>query len=139
MQKTAVGVVAAICAVSSMSAQEWRAYGGDLRHQHYSPLGQINADNFNRLEVAWRFKTDSLGPRPEYKLEGTPLMVNGVLYATAGTRGAVVALDAATGELRWVHAERESARAAAAPPAPSGRGGADWRDGPRNNDERVAH
>src|SRR2546425_1366570 len=139
MQKTAVGVVAAICAVSSMSAQEWRAYGGDLRHQHYSPLSQINADNFNRLEVAWRFKTDSLGPRPEYKLEGTPLMVNGVLYTTAGTRRSVVALDAATGELRWVHAEREGARAAASPRQLSGRGVAYWSDGPGKNDERILY
>ena len=41
---------------------------------------------FDKLEVAWRFKTDMLGPRPEYKLEGTPLAINGVLYATGGTR-----------------------------------------------------
>jgi quinoprotein glucose dehydrogenase len=139
MQKTAVGVVAAICAVSSMSAQEWRAYGGDLRHQHYSPLSQITADNFNRLEVAWRFKTDSLGPRPEYKLEGTPLMVNGVLYTTAGTRRSVVALDAGPGELLWIHAEREGARAAASPRQLSGRGVAYWSDGPGRNDERILY
>src|SRR5262245_15146080 len=82
---------------------EWPAYAGDLRNHHYSPLDQINASNFDKLEVAWRFKTDSLGTRPEYKLEGTPLMVRGVLYATAGTRRSVVALDAATGELMWVH------------------------------------
>src|SRR5262245_6368263 len=62
---------------------EWRAYAGDLRHQHYSPLDQIDATNFSSLEVAWRFKTDSLGPRPEYKLEGTPLEINGILYTTA--------------------------------------------------------
>ena len=49
---------------------EWRSYGGDLGHTRYSPLDQINAANFNKLEVAWRFKTDSLGPRPEFKLEG---------------------------------------------------------------------
>src|SRR6185436_14111679 len=51
---------------------EWPSYHGDLRNFHYSPLSQIDASNFNRLEVAWRFKTDSLGPRPEFKLEGTP-------------------------------------------------------------------
>jgi glucose dehydrogenase len=103
MRKLAFGLMLAAGAASALSAQEWRAYRGDLRHQHYSPLSEIDASNFNKLEVAWRFKTDSLGPRPEYKLEGTPLMVNGVLYTTAGTRRAVVALDAATGELRWVH------------------------------------
>ena len=97
-------------------------YGGDLGNTRYSPLDQINADNFNKLEVAWRFKTDSLGPRPEFNLESTPLMVNGVLYSTAGTRRAVVALDAATGELLWMHSENEGARGAAAPRQLSGRG-----------------
>src|SRR4051812_18323722 len=86
-------------------AGDWRSYAGDLRNHHYSPLDRITAANFNTLEVAWRFKTDFLGPRPEYKLEGTPLAVNGMLYTTAGTRRAVVALDGRTGELRWMHAE----------------------------------
>jgi quinoprotein glucose dehydrogenase len=108
---------------------EWRAYAGDLKHQHYSPLAQIDGGNFNRLEVAWRFKTDSLGPRPEFKLEGTPLEINGILYTTAGTRRTVIALDAATGELRWVHAEYEGARAAASPRQLSGRGVGYWSDG----------
>src|SRR5262245_19695266 len=115
---------------------EWRAYAGDLRHQHYSPLDQIDAGNFNSLEVAWRFKTDNLGPRPEFKLEGTPLMVNGVLYTTGGTRRAVVALDAATGEMRWMHAEYEGARAAASPRQLSGRGVAYWSDG---REERILY
>ncbi len=54
---------------------EWRTYGGDLASTRYSPLDQINADNFNKLEVAWRFKTDDLGPRPEFNFQSTPLMV----------------------------------------------------------------
>ena len=78
---------------------EWRTYGGDLASTRYSALDQINADNFNKLTVAWRFRTDSLGPRPEFKFEATPLMVHGVVYSTGGTRRAVVALDASTGEL----------------------------------------
>ena len=80
---------------------EWRTYGGDLGNTHYSPLSQIDASNFNKLTVAWAFKTDNLGPRPEYQFEGTPLMVNGVLYSTGGTRRAVFALDAATGIEHW--------------------------------------
>src|SRR5437763_13875102 len=75
---------------------EWRTYGADLGNTHYAPLDQINGGNFNRLQVAWRFKTESLGPRAETNLEATPLMVNGVLYSTAGSRRDVVALDAAT-------------------------------------------
>src|SRR5438132_868405 len=91
---------------------EWPHYTGDLRGSRYSPLDQINASNFSKLEVAWRFKPDNLGPRPEYNLEGTPLMINGVLYTTAGTRRAVVALDAKTGELLWTHRIDEGRRAA---------------------------
>ena len=52
---------------------EWRTYGGDLGNTHYSPLEQINAENFSKLTVAWRFKTDNLGPQPEFNLESTPL------------------------------------------------------------------
>src|SRR6266545_1462967 len=104
------------------STGEWPAYHGDYRNHHYSPLAQITAENFKTLEVAWRLKTDNFGTRPEYKLEGTPLMVGGVVYLTAGTRRAVVAADAATGELRWVHREPEGARGAAAPRQLSGRG-----------------
>ena len=104
-------------------------YGADLANTRYRPLDQIDASNFNKLEVAWTFKTDNLGPRPEYKLEGTPLMVGGVVYATAGTRRAVVALDAATGELLWMHSENEGERGQEAPRKLSGRGLAYWSSG----------
>jgi quinoprotein glucose dehydrogenase len=115
---------------------EWPTYGGDLGNTRYSGLDQINAANFDKLEVAWRFKTDNLGPRPEANLEGTPLMVKGVLYSTAGTRRSVVALDAATGELLWVHGENEGKRGEAAPRQLSGRGLAYWTDG---REERIIY
>jgi quinoprotein glucose dehydrogenase len=116
---------------------EWRTYGGDLGNTRYAPLDQINKDNFNNLQVAWRFKTDALGPAREFNYQTTPLMVNGVLYATAGTRRAVVALDAATGELLWMHSEREGPRGEAAPRKLSGRGLAYWTDG--SNDRRILY
>src|SRR5499427_2057252 len=116
---------------------EWPSYTADLAGTRYRPLDQINASNFNKLEVAWRFKTDNLGTRPEYELEGTPLMVNGVIYATGGTRRAVVALDARTGEMVWMHSVREGARAAASPRQLSGRGLAFWSDG--HGDDRVIY
>jgi quinoprotein glucose dehydrogenase len=108
---------------------EWRTWGGDLKNTRYSPLDQIGPSNFSKLELAWRFKVDSLGPTPEYRLEGTPLVVGGVLYATGGTRRAVVALGAATGELLWVHREDEGPRADTAPRKLSGRGLSYWSDG----------
>src|SRR5262250_809966 len=123
-------------AQSGAKSGEWRTYGGDLGNTHYSPLDQINASNFNKLTVAWTFKTDNLGPRPEYQFEGTPLMVKGVLYSTAGTRRAVVAIDAATGELMWTHSEREGARGSNAPRQLSGRGLAYWTDG---REERILY
>ncbi len=121
----------------SIAGGEWPHYAADLKSTRYSPLNQIDASNFNKLEVAWRFKTDNLGTRPEYKLEGTPLMVKGVLYATGGTRRSVVALDAKTGELRWMHSLREGQRAALAPRQLSGRGLSYWTDG--RGDERILY
>jgi quinoprotein glucose dehydrogenase len=116
---------------------EWPTYNADLAGTRYRPLDQINATNFNDLEVAWRFKTDNLGPFPEYKLEGTPLMVNGMIYTTGGTRRSVVALDAKTGEISWVHSMREGKRAAVSPRQLSGRGVAYWTSG--TGDERVIY
>ncbi len=141
--RTLLGLVAALSltgsgafAQSIHSDSPWLTYGGDLKNNRYRPFDQINASNFNQIEIAWRFKTDNLGNRPEYKLEGTPLMANGVLYATAGTRRAVVALDAVTGELLWVHGEREGERGANAPRGLSGRGLAYWTDG---KEERILY
>jgi quinoprotein glucose dehydrogenase len=118
---------------------EWTTYGGDLASTRYSPLDQITKDNFNKLEVAWRFKTDALGPRPEFNLQSTPLMVDGVVYSTVGTRRAVVALDAATGELIWMHSENEGKRGEAAPRQLSGRGLAYWPGTPGASDARIVY
>jgi quinoprotein glucose dehydrogenase len=142
------GTLASLVAVglaflpASASAQfhpkdsEWPSYAADLAGTRYRPLDQINASNFNDLEIAWRIKTDNFGDRPEYKLEGTPLMVNGVLYATAGSRRAAIALDPATGELLWIHGEHEGKRGGAAPRQLSGRGLAYWSDG---KEERILY
>ena len=121
----------------SMANGDWLHYTADLRGTKYSPLDQINTGNFGTLEVAWRFKTDSLGPRPEYKLEGTPLAINGVLYTTGGTRRSVVALDGKTGELIWAHSMREGRRAGISPRQLSGRGLSYWTDG--RGDDRILY
>jgi quinoprotein glucose dehydrogenase len=103
------------------------------------PLDQINAANFSKLQVAWRFNTLNLGPRPEFNLQGTPLMIGGKLYATGGggNRRAIVAIDAKTGELLWKHGIDEGARADAAPRRLSGRGLSYWTDG--RGDERIIY
>jgi glucose dehydrogenase len=114
---------------SGTARGEWTTYGGDLGHTRYGPLDQITAANFNSLDIAWRFKTDSLGPQLEFQFESTPLMVGGIVYSTAGSRRAVVALDAETGELLWMHSEQEGERGEVAPRRLSGRGLSYWSDG----------
>ena len=140
MTKAFLGAFLSAAVVLSAQARfkdtEWPTHGADLAASRYRALDQINGSNFSKLEIAWRFKTDSIGNRPEFKLEGTPLMINGVLYATAGSRRAAIALDAATGELLWVHGEHEGARGAAAPRQLSGRGLAYWTDG---KEERILY
>ena len=133
--RVAVGVLWAgwLCILASAQTGakngEWRTYGGDLGNTRYSPLDQINASNFDKLQIAWRFSTTNLGPRPEYNLEATPLMVGGVVYSVAGSRRDVVALDATNGELLWVHGENEGLRGDDAPRRLSGRGLSYWTDG----------
>ena len=125
----ALTVVAPAAAQQGAPNGEWPTYGGDLGHTRYSALDQIDADNFSDLEVAWRFKTENLGPRPEFVFQSTPLMVDGVLFTTAGTRRAAVAIDAETGELLWIHRLNEGERGAGAPRQLSGRGLTYWDDG----------
>jgi quinoprotein glucose dehydrogenase len=125
-------------AMPSTKNGEWPMYTADLRGSKYSPLDQVNASNFSKMEVAWRFKTDNLGPRPETKLGATPLMVKGMVYAVGGTRRAVVALDARTGEQKWVYSMDEGERATRwAPRQLSGRGVSYWTDG--KGDDRVIY
>ena len=112
-------------------------YFADPSGSRFSPQDQINAANFNQLQQAWHFKTDNLGGRPEFKLEGTPLEINGTIYTTGGSRRAVIALNAKTGELKWVYGMDEGLRAAVAPRQLSGRGVSYWTDG--NGDERILY
>src|SRR4029077_11153986 len=99
-----------LLAQSGAKNGEWPTYGADLGNTHYSPLDQINAGNFNKLQVAWRLKTDNFGPRPETNLQSTLFMVKGVLYTSGGARSGVVAANAGAGEVLWTHSEDEGAR-----------------------------
>lgn len=114
---------------------EWRSWGGDTGTTRYAPLDQINAENFKTLEIAWRFKTDILGPRPDFNLQATPLMIDGVLYFTAGAHRDAVAVNAATGELLWMHRLEEGRRAELSSRRMSGRGVGYWTDG--RGDDRI--
>jgi quinoprotein glucose dehydrogenase len=87
---------------------EWPAYAGTYAATRYSPLTQITKDNAKDLRVAWRWKSPDMAVRakrpdigPTFLNESTPLMVGGVLY-TSTSLSQVAAIDAVTGETKWV-------------------------------------
>jgi quinoprotein glucose dehydrogenase len=126
-------VVALTGASSLVSGQagvsgEWPHWGADLGSTKYSSLDQINRDNVKNLRVAWRWKSENFGPRPQNNMEATPIMIGGVLYTTAGFRPNVVAIDAATGETLWSYRLDEGVRGDRAPRSVS-RGVEYWTDG----------
>jgi len=95
------GSVAVVAADASANGREWRVYGGDLAGTKYSALDQINRSNVATLKPAWIFRCDDMKQQPASTIECNPIVVDGVMYITsAGLK--VLALDAATGEQRWV-------------------------------------
>jgi quinoprotein glucose dehydrogenase len=127
---------AAKAAAGAAPDTDWRNYANDLANTRYAPLDQIDASNFSDLEVAWRFRTASLGPRPEYQWESTPLVIKGRLYVTAGSRRDVICLNAATGEMLWLYSMDEGERGNNAPRQLSGRGLSYWSDA---KEERILY
>src|SRR6266850_7021062 len=129
---------------------EWRYLNSDPLATRYSPLDQINQDNFKDLKIAWRWKAaispalPSLGGTAQgngdpvlaiYKSEATPIMVGGVLYESAGGQRVAAAIDAATGKQLWLwEGMDEGGRDRKAPRRNAGRGVAYWTDG---KEERI--
>jgi quinoprotein glucose dehydrogenase len=89
---------------------EWLYWGGDAWSTRYSPLDQINADNFESLEVAWIWRGDNYSTVPQRLLRATPLYAEGKLFSVAGSRRAVVAIDPTTGETLWMFREPTTKR-----------------------------
>jgi quinoprotein glucose dehydrogenase len=117
---------------------EWLSYGGDKASSKYSSLDQIGRGNFNRLRVAWTWQSadEEVAKANHLKTwawEATPLMVGGFLYVSTSL-SQVAAIDAATGQARWVY-DPETWKGGT--PSNNGfvhRGVAYWADG---NDQRV--
>ena len=115
---------------------EWATYGADLASTRYAPLDQINKDNFSKLQIAWRLTTNNLGPTPDRLYSATPLIIDGVLYSTAGTARSVVAMDPGTGQMLWMYQLDEGERGRFAPRRGSGRGLSYW-SSPDGRDRRI--
>ena len=101
-------LVAARVAVTAQSASknDWTAApgrdfpmpGGNYWHQRYSTLDRINSTNITKLGGAWSIRLDEGGPSGP--LQATPVVIDGVMYVTTGTRH-VLAIEAATGNVKW--------------------------------------
>ena len=106
---------------------EWRYWGGDAWSTRYSPLDQINASNFDSLEVAWQWNAGAFGADEYYRT--TPLYANGRLFTVASTRRVAASLDPRTGETLWMWRLDEGIRWQKAPRQFAGRGLSYWTDG----------
>jgi quinoprotein glucose dehydrogenase len=89
---------------------EWRYIGGDAAHTRHSALDQIDAKNFEKLEIAWTWRGDNFGPSVDHIFRATPVYVDGLLYTVAGERRTVAAVDPATGETIWTYREPHTTR-----------------------------
>ncbi|MCH8333164.1 PQQ-binding-like beta-propeller repeat protein, partial [Candidatus Sumerlaeota bacterium] len=125
--------------------EEWPSYGGDAGSTKYSPLDQINKENFESLRVVWTWQSPDDRIMRENRgvarlrisgFKATPLMIGGVLYLNTGL-DQVAALDALTGDLLWIH-DPESYKGGAPASAVGflNRGVTYWSDG---EDQRIFH
>jgi quinohemoprotein ethanol dehydrogenase len=80
---------------AEQASSDWPTHGRDAGEQRFSPLAQIDAHNAARLGLAWAVDLET-----RRGIEGTPLVIDGVMYATSAW-SVVHALDAATGETLW--------------------------------------
>ena len=126
----------------ALSQGEWPAYAGTYAGSRYSPLTQIDRANAKGLHIAWRWKSPDMAIKeakpavgPSMANESTPLMVGGTLY-TSTSLSQVAAIDAATGETKWLYDPKIYENGLGLP-ANLGwlhRGVAYWRNG---DDERI--
>src|SRR5687768_17339626 len=129
----AVLALAAACgacdATSRAASGDWTVTGADPGNTRYSSLKQITRDNVSRLRVAWTYHTGDAPPGGRSEIQATPIVVDGVLYATTPAL-AVIALRADSGTLIW----RFEPFANRAPESHVNRGVAWWQSG---REERI--
>ena len=92
---------------------EWNSYAADAGSTKYTNLSEITADNFEQLELAWRWQSidaelnleellDNGSDISFGRMQATPLMIDGVLYMLTALNQ-VAAIDATSGTTLWTH------------------------------------
>jgi len=133
------GTPAANTSTSTAPANtNWTTYGADLNSSRYAPLDQINKDNFNKLQMAWRLNTNNFGATSDRLYAATPLVVDGVLYVTAGMARTVLAMNPGTGQVLWLYQMDEGERGQFAPRRGAGRGLSYWQSAD-GRDKRILY
>ena len=89
--------------LESLSAdpKQWPMATRDYANQRFSELDQITIDNVDELQVAWTFSLGTIRGQ-----EAAPLVIDNVLYVVGPYPNRVFALDATTGELKWIYAPK---------------------------------
>jgi len=97
MLRCCLGILAGLAAAD----EDWPVYLGDKASRQFSAAAQLTPENVGRLEVAWTYASGGASPNQRSQIQCNPLVVDGVLYGTSADLK-LFALDAASGEERWV-------------------------------------
>jgi len=133
-------VIAILFCAMSVKAQtnqntDWRIYGGSKKSDRYSELKQINTQNVNQLQVAWTYHTGDGDSRGFSQMQCNPIIIDGVLYGIT-PHLSLIALNAATGELKWMFNAEEHLPKKTNLGVNNNRGVTYWQSG---NDKRILY
>src|SRR5437667_4927316 len=82
------------------SYTDWKVTGGSKQSIRYSSLTEIDTNNVGQLKVAWEYHSGDADTAKHSQMQCNPIIVDGIMYATS-PRLRLIALDAATGKLKW--------------------------------------
>lgn len=123
------------CSPTPGRYEEWRVAGGTRENSRYSTLTQIDTSNVAALSVAWTYSSGDADTINHSQIQCNPIVVDGVLYGTS-PQLKLLALDAATGTLRWMFDPQKDSTGAFIPRAGmnNNRGVTWWQD---KDDRRI--
>lgn len=131
------GIVLLLASCSSTPGRydEWRVAGGTRENSRYSTLSQIDTNNVSKLAVAWSYSSGDADTINHSQIQCNPIVIDGILYG-ASPQLKLLALDAATGALRWMFDPQKDSTGAFIPRAGmnNNRGVTWWQD---KDDRRI--